>query len=696
MRDQASLQEEALNDRQRASPVVSNGPESGCVLPNRAIATALRAAGPGRQLPGLLAAELGEALHANLTAVRVHTGGYAQQLTQALGADAVTAGTAIFFDRGRYEPSSKAGRRLLAHESHHVVHPSREPTVTATGHGDERSADVFSTQSPMTQGMPPPMTQGAEPRASSLPPVAAVPGPFMLKRAPSATASVGGGGTMTFAPGAFGEEDRTLAIGEQGATRRALPLMVGAAEGNLTNYADAFLVNVGSPDFTELQERITYAAGQARKMDEEAEGTSIWGKPSPYFVNFYEGRAKEYREKVAQLTEQRYEEEEICASFNMFVPRGNVMFNSLARLEGLQNLLGVTDPEAMATAITESLDDARRTAERAGRGSVLLDLPRPDVQVGSAAAEVSVAARDMQIKWLGYAQMLSSGRVEQLQIAGAEDEERLEEIRTTIATWRSIGKTVDVSLSLMSGARALGAAAGTKEVRAKTKALGKTAGEAVGIPTDAEGVVGALVEFAHHDEIEQIEEALAVLNVQMEAERRVAQRLGIKQKVDEFESKKDDFVRASRRLQFALSSRQESYLQFGEQLDAAAKVDPRLRREGVAPTAGNERFSTVMLVTSAVREVLALGRAARDSFHTPAEIRSKYLAISRERTLSEPEYRPLVSIHSQISYFHANVAELERVLGPIDDKAGEMMKALLPERRTLSAGSGSSADIGGY
>ena len=66
---------------------------------------------------------------ADLGSVRLHTGAEAGRLSRALGAEAFTVGTHVYFSPGSYYPDRSCGRRLLAHELTHVVqqagaHPS--------------------------------------------------------------------------------------------------------------------------------------------------------------------------------------------------------------------------------------------------------------------------------------------------------------------------------------------------------------------------------------------------------------------------------------------------------------------------------------------------------------------------------------------------------------------------------------------
>jgi outer membrane protein OmpA-like peptidoglycan-associated protein len=58
---------------------------------------------------------------ADFSGVRIHTDGDANKVAQALGANAFTTGSDIYFNANRYNPESTDGRHLLAHELTHVV-----------------------------------------------------------------------------------------------------------------------------------------------------------------------------------------------------------------------------------------------------------------------------------------------------------------------------------------------------------------------------------------------------------------------------------------------------------------------------------------------------------------------------------------------------------------------------------------------
>jgi hypothetical protein len=80
--------------------------------------------GAGSPLAEPVRADMEGHLGVDLSAVRVHTDGAAATLNRAVQAEAFTTGTDVFFAPGRYDPSTPAGRGLLAHELTHVVQQS--------------------------------------------------------------------------------------------------------------------------------------------------------------------------------------------------------------------------------------------------------------------------------------------------------------------------------------------------------------------------------------------------------------------------------------------------------------------------------------------------------------------------------------------------------------------------------------------
>lgn len=79
------------------------------------------ARGGGQSLAPELQMQMGQAMGADFSGVRVHTDGRSDELNQSIQAKAFTTGQDIFFRQGAYDPGSRGGQELIAHELTHVV-----------------------------------------------------------------------------------------------------------------------------------------------------------------------------------------------------------------------------------------------------------------------------------------------------------------------------------------------------------------------------------------------------------------------------------------------------------------------------------------------------------------------------------------------------------------------------------------------
>jgi len=93
------------------------------------ISQKIQNAAGGTQLPDSVNSEMSQKIGADFSNVNVHTGPEASRLNQSLGARAFTHGDHIFFNSGEYNPGSRDGKRLLAHELTHVVQQGRNKTI---------------------------------------------------------------------------------------------------------------------------------------------------------------------------------------------------------------------------------------------------------------------------------------------------------------------------------------------------------------------------------------------------------------------------------------------------------------------------------------------------------------------------------------------------------------------------------------
>ncbi|NEQ98562.1 MAG: DUF4157 domain-containing protein [Cyanothece sp. SIO2G6] len=77
--------------------------------------------GQGRSLDDSVRQPMEQAFGADFSGVRIHTNGRSDVLNQAVQAKAFTTGQNIYFRSGAYEPGSRGGQELLAHELTHTI-----------------------------------------------------------------------------------------------------------------------------------------------------------------------------------------------------------------------------------------------------------------------------------------------------------------------------------------------------------------------------------------------------------------------------------------------------------------------------------------------------------------------------------------------------------------------------------------------
>ncbi|NEQ95201.1 MAG: DUF4157 domain-containing protein [Cyanothece sp. SIO2G6] len=108
------------------------------------------ARGGGQALAPELQAQMGQAMGADFSGVRVHTDGRSDALNQSVGARAFTTGQDVFFKRGEYQPGNRGGQELLAHELTHVVQQSGD---TAKPHSPVQTNREMPIQRKAVEGI---------------------------------------------------------------------------------------------------------------------------------------------------------------------------------------------------------------------------------------------------------------------------------------------------------------------------------------------------------------------------------------------------------------------------------------------------------------------------------------------------------------------------------------------------------------
>lgn len=86
-------------------------------------------AGKGNVLPKETLGKMASSFGNDFRGVRIHTDSESTRLNKQLHAQAFTHGNDIYFNEGKYDPDSKSGKHLLAHELTHVVQQQAAPKV---------------------------------------------------------------------------------------------------------------------------------------------------------------------------------------------------------------------------------------------------------------------------------------------------------------------------------------------------------------------------------------------------------------------------------------------------------------------------------------------------------------------------------------------------------------------------------------
>jgi hypothetical protein len=87
----------------------------------------------------------------DFSGVKIHTGDDAVQMSRELNAQAFTVGSDIYFNSGKYNPSSDSGKHLLAHELTHTVQQGGgrgQSTIMKTGEGNTAAVSGVSATLP--------------------------------------------------------------------------------------------------------------------------------------------------------------------------------------------------------------------------------------------------------------------------------------------------------------------------------------------------------------------------------------------------------------------------------------------------------------------------------------------------------------------------------------------------------------------
>lgn len=125
------------------------------------VARQVRAArGRGNPIPGPVRQKLEAQFGADFSGVRIHTDSAAVLLADALKAQAFTRGNDVFFNDGKFDPSSREGEHLLAHELTHTVQqgavqaePANDADANVISLAPAEDADSYDVRPEIAEAM---------------------------------------------------------------------------------------------------------------------------------------------------------------------------------------------------------------------------------------------------------------------------------------------------------------------------------------------------------------------------------------------------------------------------------------------------------------------------------------------------------------------------------------------------------------
>ncbi|MDQ8012979.1 MAG: DUF4157 domain-containing protein, partial [Flavobacterium nitrogenifigens] len=104
--------------------------------------------------------EMESGFGADFSGVNIHTDSRAVQMSEELGAQAFTHGNDVYFNKGKYNPDSKEGKHLLAHELTHTIQQTGSKQKSRTiqkssieNHPEDLQAE--RPENPQFKGNPP-------------------------------------------------------------------------------------------------------------------------------------------------------------------------------------------------------------------------------------------------------------------------------------------------------------------------------------------------------------------------------------------------------------------------------------------------------------------------------------------------------------------------------------------------------------
>lgn len=149
------------SDKEEEKPIQKKGKNTESEIQDNALEGKLYSSkGGGTGLDKKTKNEMESGFGTDFSNVKIHTDARAVQMSQELGAQAFTNGNDVYFNQGKYNPDSREGKHLLAHELTHTVQQTGAKQKSGTiqkssieNHPEDLQAE--RPENPQFRGNPP-------------------------------------------------------------------------------------------------------------------------------------------------------------------------------------------------------------------------------------------------------------------------------------------------------------------------------------------------------------------------------------------------------------------------------------------------------------------------------------------------------------------------------------------------------------
>jgi len=237
--------------------------------------------GKGEKLDDETRVEMETSFDANFSGVKIHTGGDAVAMNRSLKAQAFTHGKDVFFNSGKYDPTSVSGKTLLAHELTHVVQQGAAGQKVSAG-------KVAQNNASRNQPVPEPTDKQATQKAQQIEQKIQAQEPLLDEKASASAAALpeakneveseSGKGEAQVEAGNESDKEAVQAEGKEGAQEdkvkakgqskgKAKAKKGKAGGGKKGGGVGAFLRNVTKAAFTAKKAKVSQLASNEKKKD---------------------------------------------------------------------------------------------------------------------------------------------------------------------------------------------------------------------------------------------------------------------------------------------------------------------------------------------------------------------------------------------------------------------------------------------